>query len=180
MHNDLWKHARQEESKKTQCKSEAGPVVPVLHYFQRVTFEVDISVEVHLMKRLHWDLVLAAVLHPVFLFVELEVVFYAPTRIASLFILPRRYARGDGPEDHENGDARKEGEEDPCEETSAGLAGKVAWNDGQQGEEQDVVEALAPGCIRRERTILDRWVLLEHCQLLLRSIGIDCHEMETV
>ena len=79
----------------------------------------------------------------------------------------RRHRRGDRPEGHEARDGSQEGEEDPCEETTAHGPGKVAWNSSEQGEEEEGVESVACGSIGGEGSILDRRVLQLHVLLAL-------------
>lgn len=88
MHDDLRYHARQKISKQTKRKSPIGPVMPVLHNLQRVSFEIHFSLEVHLMECLHWYLAFAIVPCPVFFVVEVQVMLDGSAGISRLFVLP--------------------------------------------------------------------------------------------
>jgi hypothetical protein len=61
--------------------------MPILHYLQAVTIEVNMAVEIHFEERPHRDLVLAAILEAISLLMEREVVLDGTARISSLFIL---------------------------------------------------------------------------------------------
>ena len=73
MHDHFWYHASKEEPKQAQREPEVRPVVPVLHNIQRITVEVDVTVEVHLVERLHGNLAPAAVFGAIRVFMEIEI-----------------------------------------------------------------------------------------------------------
>ena len=89
MHEHLGKEAGQEEPIEADCELEAGPVVSVFHDFERVTIEVDVAIEVHLVKGLHWDLASSAVLQCVVLIAEVEVVLHRATWVFCFLVLAR-------------------------------------------------------------------------------------------
>ena len=70
MHKHFRNHAGEEEAEQAQCEPEASPVMPIFHDLQCVTFEIDSTIEVHLVKCLHWDLALATVFGSVLLAME--------------------------------------------------------------------------------------------------------------
>ena len=115
MHYDLWNHPRKEVFEQADGESEVCPVMPVFHDFQRIALEVDSSFKIHLVKRLHGDLVLPTILDPVILTSKVEVMLGRPTRISRFLILPGRNCRRDTPKGHENGHRGEYSDEDPCE-----------------------------------------------------------------
>lgn len=159
VHDDLGHHPHEEVLEQAQGETEAGPVVSVLHGLQGVTLEVDLVVEVHLVESLHGDLALAVVLDAVMLAVEVQVVLDRASGVLDLLVLAGGDGRGHSPEDHEDGDGGEDGEEDGGVETTADLAGEVPRDHDQQGDEEDIGEAVTPGGVGREGSILDRRVL---------------------
>jgi hypothetical protein len=107
MHDDLWDHAQKEEFEKTEREAEIGPIVTVFHHFKAVTFQVDLPIKVHLVKRFHWNPVLARIFYPVILIVKMKIVLHRPARVPSLFIFSRRYRGSDCPECHQNRECSK-------------------------------------------------------------------------
>ena len=62
VHKYLWHHAGKEEAEKAQGEPEICPVVSVFQYFQCITFKVNGSVKVLLVKSFNWYFALAMVL----------------------------------------------------------------------------------------------------------------------
>lgn len=87
MHDDLRHHPSQEKPKQTERKFPIGPIMSILHDLQRIAFEVDLLIEVHLMKCFHWDLAFAMVPCSILLIVEMQIVFDRPTRVPCLLVL---------------------------------------------------------------------------------------------
>ena len=86
MHDNFWHHARQEKTEEAEREFEVGPIVSILHHLQRISFKIDLAIEVHLMERLHRDLGLAMVSCTILLLLEAEVMLHRTTRIASLLV----------------------------------------------------------------------------------------------
>jgi hypothetical protein len=91
MHDDLGHHSEQEELEKTERETETGPIVAVFHYIEAVAFEVNLAIEVHLMKCFHWYSMLARVSDSVVSIMKMQVLLHGSTRVPSLFVLARRY-----------------------------------------------------------------------------------------
>ena len=90
MHNDFRHHPRKEETKQAESESETCPIMPVLHDFQGITFEIHNSFEIHFVKCLHRNLVLSPVPHAIFLIVEMEIMIYRLAWISDLLVFPGR------------------------------------------------------------------------------------------
>lgn len=87
MHDNLGHHTEQEELEEAECETEICPIVAVFHYFEAVAFEVNLPVEVHLMKRFHWYSVLARIFYSVILIMKMQILLHGSTRIPSLLVL---------------------------------------------------------------------------------------------
>lgn len=87
MHDNFWDEAEQEELEQANGEPEACPVMSVFHHLQTITIELDITIKVHVMERLHRDLVPSAVLGLIGLILEGNVMFDRATRIFSFFVL---------------------------------------------------------------------------------------------
>lgn len=92
MHDDFRHHAEQEEAEEAECESEACPVVSVLHHFQTITIEVNLSSKIHFVEGLHRDLVMSTVLDLILLLVKGEVVFDGTAWKFDLIIFARAEA----------------------------------------------------------------------------------------
>lgn len=140
VHDHFRHHASKEEPEERQSEAEVGPVMAVLHDLQRIAIELHQAIKVHLVEGLHGNLVPATVLCLVAISFEGEVVLDRCTGVASLLVQARGHGGGDGPEDHQDGDGEENGEDCPCYQTASELPGDVAWDGGQEGEEEEVVE----------------------------------------
>jgi hypothetical protein len=89
VHDDLRYHAEEEEFEETQGETEVCPIMAVFHHFEAISFEVDLSIEVHLVKSFHWNSVLARIFYSVILIMKMQVVLNRSTRISSLLVLAR-------------------------------------------------------------------------------------------
>ena len=134
--------------------------MPVLHHLQAIPLEIHFARKVHLVECFHRYLALAAVLLSIILALEGEIVLHGPAGVARLFIFAGRDRRGGGPEDHDDGDGGEEGKEEPCEEATTKLAGEVAGNEGEEGDEEDVGELLVAGGVGGEGAVFDGRILL--------------------
>jgi hypothetical protein len=157
--NDFGHHASYKEPHQADGEAEAGPVVPVLHDLQGVTFEVDLSVKVLLVESLHGDFVAAIVFLTILLVVEGKVVLDRLARELGLLILARRESGVCSPEGGEYGDAGEEAEEDGRLEAASELPREIPRNNGKEGEEGDVGEGLAARPVGRKGRILDGGIL---------------------
>ncbi len=88
MHDNLGHHASKKVPEQTDSKSKACPIMPVFHGLQRIPFKVHCPVEVHLMKRLHGNFVLAMVSLSILFISKFKIVLCRTPRISSLFIFP--------------------------------------------------------------------------------------------
>lgn len=112
MHDHLWEGLEEEELDQADGEAEAGPVVTVLEDLQAVAIEVDVAVKVHLLERLHSNLVLAMVLGLVCGLLEGEVMLDRAAGELDLLRLPGGESGDDEPEGAEDGETGEEAEED--------------------------------------------------------------------
>lgn len=90
VHNNFRNKAKQDELEQTDRKPEARPIMSILHNLQTIPIEIHVAIKIHIVERLHRNLILPSVLEPVSLILEREVMFDWTTRKPSLLILPRR------------------------------------------------------------------------------------------
>jgi hypothetical protein len=131
----------------------------VFEHLQAIAIEVDVAVKVHLMERLHGDLVLAMVLGLVGGLLEGEVVLDRAAGELGLLRLARRDSRHNQPETAEEGGAREDGKEDCKLETVAELPGHVQRDTAEDGDQEFEREGVVASAIGRQGGILDRGVL---------------------
>lgn len=160
MHNNLGNHAGQEKLIQAHGEPERSPVMSILEHLQAITLEIDGSVKVHLVESFHGDLALAMVLGLVVLVVELEVVLDWLSGVLGFLVLAGRDGGGGRPENHQDGNASEDGQEDGGEEPAADLTSKVEWDDGEEGDEQQIGEAVATSGIGGQGSIFDGCILI--------------------
>jgi hypothetical protein len=168
VHDNLGNHAKEEELNEANGEAEAGPVMTVFHSLEAVTLEVDIAVKVHLVEGLHGDLVVATVLDTVGLLLEVEVVLDTTVRKANLVILARADGRDNKPPNGEHRKIDDEGEEDGGLEATTKLPAEPPRDQGQEGDENIVVEGIGTRTIGGKGSVLDGRVLSREMQV---SIG---------
>lgn len=155
MHKDLGHHAKEEELDKANSEPEASPVMAVLHNLKNISLEVDIAIKVQLVKGLHGDLVAAAILETVGLFLEIEVVFNRATGKASLFVLAGADGGHDQPVGAEQGEIDEDGEEDGRDVARSHRPAQAQGAHDEDGEEGGIVECVGASSVGGERGILD-------------------------
>src|SRR4051794_3152322 len=111
MHDELRKHAKEEEFDVANGEPEVAPVMPPLQNFQAVSVERDIAVKVLLVECLHRNGGPAIVLLAVLCLVELQVVFNWLAREFGLFVSARQVIGRDEPESGKNGKIQDNSEE---------------------------------------------------------------------
>lgn len=121
MHNDFWNHAGKEELVESHGETKASPIMSVFENLQAVAIELDVTIEVHLEKGPHWDLVATRVFRLVRFFLEGKVVLDWTSWISGLFILTRGQSGCEVPEGNEDRDSGEQGEEYSGLEPSANL-----------------------------------------------------------
>lgn len=84
----------------------------VFQSLQTVTVELNISIKVHVVESLHWNLVSTPVLEFVGLLLESKVMFDWASSISGFFIFARTEHRVQGPKSHEDGNGCEEAKED--------------------------------------------------------------------
>lgn len=124
MHDQLRDHARQEVLDQADGEAEAGPVMPVLHHLQTVAIDVNVAIKIHLMERLHGNLVPALVLDPVCGPLEGEIMLNRAARESGLLVFPRRDGRDDEPKAGQQWNAGEEGKEDGGLQAASQLPGQ--------------------------------------------------------
>lgn len=121
VHDDLWCEAKEDMLEEADGKSEACPVMLVLHDVQAVAVELDLAIEVLLLERLEGNLVPAAVLDPVLLALEGKVVLDWSAGKLGLLVLAGSERRCQSPECEEDGDGGEQGEEEGSLQATANL-----------------------------------------------------------
>lgn len=161
VHDNLWSKLEEDELEQADGEPEADPVGSVLENLEAVAVELNIAIEVHVVKGLHWDLALSTVLELVGLVLKGEVVLDWASWKLDLLVLARAHARHDSPERDEDWDRGEEGEEDGGLQASADLPCRVCWHKKQQEEEDDIGERVAARTVGWERSVWDGWELGE-------------------
>lgn len=159
VHNELGYHAKKKELYQTNGEPEAGPVVTVLHHLQTVALEIDVTIKVHFMKRLHGDLVRSTVFGPIRIFLEIEVEFDRAAGELGLLIAARANRRNDEPPSCQKREINNQGEEDESLQAAADFPFQIVWNSKQNRYEDFVVERVGTGSFGGKGGILDRRVL---------------------
>lgn len=158
--------AKVEEDGLEQVEGEAkgGPVVTVLHDLEGVAVEVDLALDVLFVKRLHRDLVAPAVLGPVRLALEGEVVARGTAGDFDLVVEARAVRRHDLPDDHQHGDGGEDAQEDGRLGTAPKPRRKIPRRDNHGRRHGEVGELLIARPISGQRSILNCGRLLR-CEL---------------
>jgi hypothetical protein len=112
VHDNFWGKGEENVLEQAKSKSEAGPVMPVLHNLQAVPIEVDVAIEIHRIKCLQWNLVRPSVLELVGLMFECKIMFDRAARIFGFFVFARREGRGEVPEGDQDRDRGEDAEKD--------------------------------------------------------------------
>lgn len=159
MHDNLGHHAKQEELDKANGEAEADPVMTLLHNLKAVTLELNVAVKVHFVESLHGNLVGATVLETVGILLELEVVLDTTVGKANLLILARADRRDDQPPGSEHRKIDNDSEEEGGLEATTKLPAEPPGNDGQDGDEDIVVEGVGTRAIGGKGSVLDGRVL---------------------
>jgi len=159
VHDNLGNHAGQEILEQAPGELGSAPIVSVFQNLQAVTFEGNISGEVHLVEGLHGDLGVALVLLPVFGLVEIEVVFDGLSGQLDFRVLAGRVPRHDGPVSNQDREGCNQCEENEGLETSTNLTHEVEGNDDDGTAKDQVAELLIARTLRRERSIGNGWIL---------------------
>jgi hypothetical protein len=133
--------------------------VSVFEGLKRVHVERHVTVEVHLVERLHRDFLAAAVRLAVLLLLEAEVMLDGPTREAGLLGLAGCILGRDDPERPENREREARGEEDPGLEASAQLPGQPGGHANKQTAKQVVGEGVGAVAVCWKRSIGDGRIL---------------------
>lgn len=105
VHDNLRHHSRQEKHEKADRKPEAGPIVSKLQNVQNVSLDINLSIEVKFVERLHRDLTPSIVLITELLCLECEVGFDGLPGKLGFFILPGRETGCNSPKSDEDGKA---------------------------------------------------------------------------
>jgi len=155
----LGDEAKQEVLEEAGGELEVGPVVTVLKSLQSIALEVNLAIEILLVKDNHGDLALSAVGGAVMLAVELQVVLDREATVLGLLSLARRNGGRDSPEGNQNGDAGEDSKEDGGVETSADLACQPPGDQDEQSNQQAIGEAVTTGRVGGNGGILDGRVL---------------------
>lgn len=113
----------------------------VFHDLEAVPIEVNVTIKVHVMKSLHWNLVASSVLELVGLILEGKVVFDRAAWNSGFFILARTERRGEVPEANQDGNCGEDTKEDAGLQPPTDFPGQVCWGECNEGEEEDVREA---------------------------------------
>lgn len=169
VHDDLRKHAKEEELQEANSEAEVGPVMTILHNVKAVTLEVDISIKVLLVEGLHGDLVVATVLVSVGLLLEVEVVLDGAAGELNLLGLAGRYGRDDQPPNGEDRKIDEDGKEDGSLEATSDLPAEVPGNQNEDRDQDIVVEGIGARAVSGKGGISDGRELLNETQLAQSS-----------
>lgn len=164
MHDHLGEGLEEEELDQADGEAEASPVVAVLEHLQAVAVEVDVAVEVHLLERLHRDLVLAMVLGLVGGLLEGEVVLHRAAGQSGFLVLPGRERRDDEPEAAEDGKGGEDGKKDGSLQPAADLPREPERDEELETYEEPEREGVGTGAVGRQGGILDGGILIRNCQ----------------
>ena len=120
--------SEEDEMKNWPREGKARPVMSILHDVEYVTIELNITVQIHLIKCLHWDLVAASPSLPIFILLESDVVLDRVSGKLDLVVDARRIGRYHRPEADQNRQEEDQKEEDGRLETPTKAAGDEDWN----------------------------------------------------
>jgi hypothetical protein len=98
VHDNFWRKGEEDVLEQAKSKSEACPVMSVLHNLQTIPIEVNVAIKVHSIKCLQWDLVRPSVFKLIGLMFESKVVFNRAARVFGFFVFAGREGRGEVPE----------------------------------------------------------------------------------
>lgn len=135
MHQQFRNKAQKEVLVQPHGETEVGPVVAEFHALESIALKIYLAIEVLLMEDLHGNLALAAVGGTIMVTMEIQIVFDGTASVLGLFILAGRNRRGDGPEDHQNGDCGENSEENGGIEATADLTGQVPGDHEEEGKQ---------------------------------------------
>ena len=82
---------------------------------------------------------------PVLRIFKLQIVFNRTAWVAGFLILARRDRGGHIPKGDDNWDACKQGQKCPGEEAAGYFPSKIAWNEDEEGEEEDIGKTVVAG-----------------------------------
>lgn len=127
VHDQLRNHAKQEKFDQTNGESEAGPVMTVFHDLEAVALEINISIKVHFMESLHWDLVQTTVLGTISFLFKVEIEFNRTAGKLRLLIATRANRRNDEPPRGQKRKIDEQSEKYESLEPAANLPFQIVW-----------------------------------------------------
>lgn len=127
VHDQLRNHAKQEKLDQTNGKSEASPVMTVFHDLEAVALEINISIKVHFMESLHWDLVQTTVLGTISFLFKVEIEFNRTAGKLRLLIAARANRRNDEPPRGQKRKIDEQSEKYESLEPTAKLPFQIVW-----------------------------------------------------
>ena len=143
----IWEEGEEDEMEESPCEGEVGPVMAVLHDIEAVAIELHVTVEVHLVECLHWDLVMAPPSLAVFFLLESYVVLDGAAGELDFVVDVWRVGRSYGPEADQNGQEEDQNEKDGRLEAATEAASDNGRDAEHQSSEEVVREGLRAGSL---------------------------------
>jgi hypothetical protein len=169
---DITSESAEQELHERPGELEVSPIVAVFEDIQNVAVDVDFTVDVHLGEVLERNLGAAVVLALELLGLESQVRFNGAVRKLGLVVDARAEAGSPGPDGDQDGEEQQDAEESHGLPAATDLPSKED-GDGEQAEQDIVVEALVAGTFSRKRSIVDGRELRE----VLVWCALYCHAL---
>lgn len=151
---DVASEGAKQEFHERPGKLEVSPVVAVLEHIQDVAVDVNLAVDVHLGEVLERDLGATVVLALKLIGLEGEVGFDGAVGELGLVVNARAEARSPGPDDDQDREEEQDAEESHGLPAATDLPSQE-HGDGEQAEQEVVVEALIARALSGKRSIVD-------------------------
>jgi hypothetical protein len=151
---DITSESAEQELHERPGELEVSPVVAVLQNIENVAVDVNLAVDVHLGEVLERDLGAAVVLALEFVGLESQVRFNRAVGELGLVVNARAEARSPGPNDDQDREEKQDTEEGHGLPAATDFPSQEHGN-GEQAEQDIVVEALVARALSGERSIVD-------------------------
>jgi len=159
--DNIHEEGEDDELEKLRSEGEVGPIVTVLKNLEKVTIEVNQTIQVHLSESNQGNLVSSAPFSLILLALEGDVVLNRTTGQLDLAVGAGTEGGGISPEGDQEGENQNDSKEDESLLSSAKQVGQKTRDTDQDGTKDNVREALISGAISREGGIVDSWGLYE-------------------
>lgn len=159
--DNIHEEGEDDELEQLRGEGEVGPIVTVLKNLEKVTVEVNQTIQVHLSKSNQGNLVSSAPFSLVLLALEGDVMLNRTTGQLDLAVGAGTEGGGICPEGDQEGENQNDSKEDECLLSSAKQVGQKTRDTDQDGTKDNVREALISGAISGEGGIVNSWRLYE-------------------